>query len=184
MIKRFAKGIKYLSAKRLASSTRWEEKTDTAAPVRGGWADSRRRADIGLRKSSRLAKSRRAGSLTWFLRVISRLPKAGNNHHPWPGNRSGGCRLGRIAPWQRVGQARLSVGLDFRSLEVFGSPACKRPGAWPRLSLTPIKPSSPLSQDHQDLPQTSEVVKTSEVSPKVGNYAHAFPVPLVDKSVA
>ena len=42
----------------------------------------------------RLRESRRAGSLTWFLRVISRLSKAGNNHHPWQGNRSGGCTSG------------------------------------------------------------------------------------------
>src|SRR4030095_10354993 len=70
--------------------------------------------------------------MTWFLRVISRLPRAGNNHHPWPSNRS------EVVVWRGIDRGRRLAW-----------PACgirMHPGAGPRLPLTPITASSPLSQ--------------------------------------
>ena len=114
--------------------------------------------------------------MTWFLRVISRLPKLGTItiHGKATGVEvvtSGKPPNGSWWP------SSLVILSDFRSLEDFGSLGwCKRPGAGPRLPLTPIKPSSPLSQDHQDLPDfrsvaTEVVIQGRQLCARVSRFA-------------
>jgi hypothetical protein len=74
--------------------------------------------------------------------------------------------------------ARLACrGRNFRSPKTSqGLDTCKRPGAGPRLPLTPIKPSSPLSQDHQDLPDfrsvaTEVVIQGWQLCARVSRFA-------------
>jgi len=77
-----------------------EEENGTTATVRRGWADSRRRADIGPRS---LDSRSLDGPVPWPGSPSDlSASKAGNNHHPWQGNRSGGCNLGEAAQWQLV----------------------------------------------------------------------------------
>src|SRR5262245_55552003 len=127
-------------------------------------------------KVLKLSKSRRAGSLTWFLRVISRLPKLGTItiHGKATGVEvvtSGKPPNGSWWP------SSLVVGRNFRSPKTSqGRDTCKRPGAGPRLPLTPIKPSSPLSQDHQDLPDfrsvaTEVVIQGWQLCARVSRFA-------------
>src|SRR5688572_10192631 len=111
------------------------DETNTASPLRGGGRSGNAAWPRGF-------PAPWAGSIGLVLRVISPVPRAGTItiHGHGPG---GGSNLGK-SPWQKGGLARF---LDFRSLGDFGS-LRQRPGAEPRLPLTPIKPSAPLSQDH------------------------------------
>lgn len=128
---------------------------------------ARQRRSTGGERNSTAAPGQdprgpRAGSLAWFLRVISRLPKAGNNHHPWPGNRSKGILPRGVRRGRRLTR-----------------PACKSactPRAGPQLPLTPITPSSPLSKDHWG------PCRCVCGDSKVGHYAQRRRGSLVDKS--